>query len=144
MLCHTRRIICAEPAKERQGIAKHSGADDIVNPTKEDVAEVCMKLTDVSVDATRAAKCALGLTMLFQGRGVDVAFDAAGLPDGATLNMAVKCTRSLGQITNIAIYGAPVSFDLHALYMGEKTLNGIIGELLHSAAQCGVSVLMLL
>ncbi|KAK9897456.1 hypothetical protein P389DRAFT_57264 [Cystobasidium minutum MCA 4210] len=102
-----KRIICAEPAKERQGIAKHSGADNIVNPTKEDVAEVCMKLTD--------------------GRGVDVAFDAAGLPNGATLNMAVKCTRSLGQITNIAIYGAPVNFDLHALYMGEKTLNGIIG-----------------
>ena len=44
----TRRIICVEPAKERQGIAKHSGADNIVDPTKEDVAEVCMKLTDVS------------------------------------------------------------------------------------------------
>ena len=42
--------------------------------------------------------------------------------------MAVKCTRSLGQITNIAIYGAPVNFDIHALYMGEKTLNGIIGK----------------
>lgn len=103
-----------------------------------------MKLTDVSGDDKRAAKCALGLTVLFQGRGVDVAFDAAGLPNGATLNMAVKCTRSLGQITNIAIYGAPVNFDLHALYMGEKTLNGIIGGLCHSTEQHDVNVLILL
>ena len=56
-----------------------------------------------------------------------MAFDAAGLANGATLTTAIKATRSLGQITNIAIYGAPVSLDMHALYMGEKTLNGIIG-----------------
>lgn len=45
---HARRIICAEPAKQRQAIARDSGADDIVNPMKEDVAEACLKLTDVS------------------------------------------------------------------------------------------------
>lgn len=122
-----RRIICAEPAKERQGIAKNSGADNIVNPLKEDVAEVCMKLTDVSLESQRENEVTLTFHAT-QGRGVDVAFDAAGLTNGNTLNMAVKCTRSLGKITNIAIYGAPVNFDLHALYMGEKTLNGIIGD----------------
>lgn len=56
-----------------------------------------------------------------------MAFDAAGLANGMTLNTAIKATRPLGQITNIAIYAAPTSIDLHALYMGEKKLNGIIG-----------------
>jgi len=100
-------IICAEPAKQRQTIATSSGADKIVNPMKEDVVQVCRDLTE--------------------GKGVDIAFDAAGLANGNTLNMAIKATRSLGQITNIAIYAAPVPIDLHAMYMGEKKLNGIIG-----------------
>lgn len=64
---------------------------------------------------------------LCDGKGVDIAFDAAGLANGNTLNMAIAATRSLGQITNIAIYAAPVPIDLHAMYMGEKKLNGIIG-----------------
>lgn len=68
------------------------------------------------------------ILLLQQGRGVDVAFDAAGLANGSTLNTAVHATRSLGQITNIAIHGGHVPFDLHAMYMGEKTLNGIIGK----------------
>lgn len=63
-----------------------------------------------------------------------MAFDAAGLANGSTLNTAIKATRSLGQITNIAIYGAPVAIDMHALYMGEKTLNGIIGKMAHNFA----------
>jgi threonine dehydrogenase-like Zn-dependent dehydrogenase len=67
---------------------------------------------------------------------VDIAFDAAGLANGTTLNTAIRATRSLGTVTNIAIYGAPVSIDLHALYMGEKTLNGIIGELLFVLQFC--------
>jgi len=102
-----RLVVCAEPAKSRQAIAKASGADKIVDPTKEDVAKICQDLTE--------------------GRGVDVAFDAAGLANGLTLNTAVKATRAFGQITNIAILNAPVPLDLHALYMGEKRLNGIIG-----------------
>lgn len=41
-------VICAEPAKQRQAIAKSSGADAILDPTKQDVVEECKKLTGVS------------------------------------------------------------------------------------------------
>ena len=103
-----RIVICAEPAKKRQELAKGSGADHIVDPTKEDVAEACKKLTG--------------------GKGVDIAFDAAGLANGSTLNAAIKATRPFGQITNIAIHAAPVPVDMHVFYGGERQLNGIIGS----------------
>lgn len=101
-------VICAEPAKRRQELALSSGADYVLDPSSEDVPQRCKDLTN--------------------GQGVDVAFDAAGLANGATLNMAIKATKPFGQITNIAIHAAPVPVDMHAFYMGERSMNGIIGK----------------
>jgi len=100
-------VICAEPTSQRQEIAKASGADVVVNPIKDDVAAACRKATN--------------------GRGVDVALDAAGLANGNTLNTCIDSTRAGGMITNIAIHNAKVPLDLVSLYMRERTLNGIIG-----------------
>lgn len=101
------KVICAEPTAQRQEIARASGADIVVNPITDSVVDACRKATD--------------------GRGVDVALDAAGLSSGQTLNTCVEATRAGGMITNIAIHNAKVPFDLVSLYMRERTLNGIIG-----------------
>lgn len=51
-----RTVICAEPSKARQAIARASGAEHILNPITDDVVAKCFELTG--------------------GEGVDVALDA--------------------------------------------------------------------
>jgi len=106
---HKELVLSSAPSQQNnvKPLPKPAVRTRSLNPVKEDVVKICRDLTE--------------------GKGVDIAFDAAGLANGNTLKMAIDATRSLGQITNIAIYGAPVAIDLHALYMGEKRLNGIIG-----------------
>jgi len=102
-----KTVICAEPSKARQAIARASGAEHILNPITDDVVARCFELTG--------------------GEGVDVALDAAGLASGITLNTAIKATKAGGTITNIAIHNDLVPIDLVSLYMRERSLNGIIG-----------------
>lgn len=76
-------IIAVESTPRRQELAKHFGADAVVDFTKADPAEEILRLTD--------------------GRGVDAAIEALG--SQATFEACVKATRPGGTISVIGYFG---------------------------------------
>jgi (R,R)-butanediol dehydrogenase / meso-butanediol dehydrogenase / diacetyl reductase len=81
------------------------GADVVLDPTDDDVVARTVALTD--------------------GRGVDVAFDAAGIGGGAsTWETALAATRPAGTVVSIAVWEHTVETDLNHLVLTEKHLTG--------------------
>ncbi|MBX5458430.1 MAG: NAD(P)-dependent alcohol dehydrogenase [Thermogemmatispora sp.] len=76
-------IIAVESVPRRQELARHYGADVIVDFSREDVVKRILELTD--------------------GQGVDTAIEALG--SDATFQNAVKVTRAGGTISNIGYHG---------------------------------------
>lgn len=76
-------VIAVETMPERQKLARHYGADEVIDFQKEDVVEAILKLTD--------------------GQGVDASIEALGAQ--ATFEMCVKVTRPGGTISNIGYHG---------------------------------------
>jgi threonine dehydrogenase-like Zn-dependent dehydrogenase len=76
-------VIGVESVTRRQELARHYGADVIVDHTKQDVVETIMKLTD--------------------GQGVDSSIEALGAQ--ATFEACVRCTRPGGTISNVGYHG---------------------------------------
>lgn len=79
------RVFVSEPALERRTRIQ-AVADAVIDPTKEDVAARCRELTD--------------------GRGVDIVFDAAGVPQA--LASAFDALVFRGMYINIAAWEKPV------------------------------------
>ena len=80
----------------------------MLDPTEDDVIARAMELTN--------------------GRGVDVAFDAAGIGGGAsTWDAALASTRPAGTVVSIAIWEHTVPTDLNHLVLTEKHLTGAFG-----------------
>jgi threonine dehydrogenase-like Zn-dependent dehydrogenase len=77
-------VIGVESVPARQKLARMYGADEIVDFSKEDVAERIQELT--------------------QGQGVDTAIEALGAD--LTFQTAVKITKPGGTISNIGYFGA--------------------------------------
>lgn len=77
-------IIGVESVESRQRLARHYGADEIVDFSKEDVVERVLELT--------------------AGQGVDTAIEALGAD--ATFQVAVKITKPGGTISNIGYFGS--------------------------------------
>ena len=76
------KIIVSEPSDFRAESAKKCGADYIINPTKQNLAEEVRALTD--------------------GRGADVTIDAVGCLSPA----AIECTRKAGKVVLFGQNGA--------------------------------------
>jgi threonine dehydrogenase-like Zn-dependent dehydrogenase len=100
------RIFAVESKPERQKLAEHFGADDIIDFTKGDPVEQIMDLTD--------------------GVGVDAAIEAFGFPQ--TFEACVRVTKAGGRISNIGYHGenpAPLQLPLldFGLGMGDKTVR---------------------
>ncbi|MGH7617484.1 MAG: zinc-binding dehydrogenase, partial [Gemmatimonadaceae bacterium] len=76
-------VIAVESVPRRQELARHFGADVVVDFTKEDAVEAILKLTD--------------------GKGVDSAIEALG--SEATFEACVKATRPGGTISNVGYHG---------------------------------------
>ena len=74
-------VIVAEVADQRKEMAPNIGADVVIDPTQEYVAEAVEKLTD--------------------GVGVDAAFDAAGAQE--TFRTAFHAS-ARGKVVNVAIW----------------------------------------
>jgi L-iditol 2-dehydrogenase len=98
------RVIVIDLVEERLEYAKKLGADDIINPTKEDAVKKVRDLTD--------------------GRGVDVAIEAIGLP--ATWEQALKFARKGGTVLEFGGCppGTEIKVDAEMLHYGELTILG--------------------
>jgi (R,R)-butanediol dehydrogenase/meso-butanediol dehydrogenase/diacetyl reductase len=98
------RIIVAEVADARKRKALEIGADAVVDPTEEDVAERVRELTD--------------------GEGADHSFDAAGIQQ--TLQTALQATRKGGTVTIISIWEGPIQVNPNDVVLSELNVVGTI------------------
>lgn len=92
-------IIAVESIPQRQELARHFGADVIVDYTKVDPVEKILELTD--------------------GEGTDAAIEAFGFPQ--TWEAALRVTKPGGRISNIGYHGEvtePLQVPLDAFGMG--------------------------
>jgi threonine dehydrogenase-like Zn-dependent dehydrogenase len=76
-------VIAVESLAERQKLAKHYGADHVIDHRREDAVAAILRLTD--------------------GQGVDAAIEALGAQ--ATFEACVRATRPGGTISNVGYHG---------------------------------------
>ncbi len=98
------RVIVSDPIEERLEIAKSLGADDTINPKKEDVV-----------------KCVLDMT---EGRGANAVIVAVGNPDAAKLGIDVSAI--CGTVNFFAgIYpSSNIDFDPNIVHYKQLTITG--------------------
>lgn len=96
------KIIVSEVAPRRREFAKQFGAHHVIDPIREDVVARVHEICD--------------------GRGVNVAFDAAGVQAG--LDKAIVAVRPRGTLVNIAVWERPITFDPNALTFRERNYIG--------------------
>ncbi len=99
------RVIAVEVADARKDKAATVGADEIIDPSAQDVLATISDLTD--------------------GVGADVAFECAGIDD--VLNNAIACVKSRGRVVNVAIWGHPATVEMGPLTLNEVDVVGSIG-----------------
>jgi len=95
------QIIMMDLDDGRLAIAKRFGATATINHSDGDVAEVILKLTD--------------------GRGVDTAIEAVGIP--ATFELCEKIVAPGGVIANIGVHGTKVDLHLENLWDRNITIT---------------------
>ena len=94
-----KNIMVAEVSKRRRQFAKEFGAHHVIDPTSSDVVEEVKRLTN--------------------GKGADVAFDAAGVQ--VAVYSAIKAIRARGTLVNIALWGnKEVSLNMVDMLFGER------------------------
>lgn len=98
------KIIVSEVAPKRREFAKEFGAHYVIDPIRDDVVAKVLEICD--------------------GRGVNVAFDAAGVQAG--LDKAILAVRPRGTLVNIAVWERPISFDPNALTFRERNYMGCV------------------
>jgi 2-desacetyl-2-hydroxyethyl bacteriochlorophyllide A dehydrogenase len=102
-------------------VARVAGARTVVlvepQPFRRQMAESLGFSVLAPEQATRAA-----LLEMTRGRGVDVVFDAAGVPPAA--RAAMELVRRTGRIVVVAVYKEPVPVDLITLGYGEIEILG--------------------
>jgi (R,R)-butanediol dehydrogenase / meso-butanediol dehydrogenase / diacetyl reductase len=97
-------VVVAELAETRKEMARKIGADAVVDPQEEDVAEAVSRLTD--------------------GVGVDVSFDAAGAQE--TFRTAFQATARGGKVVNVAIWEQSIELDPNDMVLSEVEVVGSI------------------
>jgi L-iditol 2-dehydrogenase len=101
------KVIVVEPSPARAQVALSLGAEEVVDPTKGDVAEQVMQLT--------------------KGAGATVVIDASGRPDAMAQTLEVAGFRARVVIIGISVGGsAPTKMGL--IQSKELQVRGIIGS----------------
>ena len=95
-------VVVAEIAETRQEMARKIGADAVIDPQEEDVAEAVSRLID--------------------GAGVDVSFDAAGAHE--TFRTAFQATARGGKVVNVAIWEQEIELDPNDMVLSEVEVVG--------------------
>ncbi len=91
-------------AEKRKEMARNIGADAVIDPGEEDVAEAVSRLTE--------------------GVGVDVSFDAAGAQE--TFRTAFQATARGGKVVNVAIWEQAIELDPNEMVLSEVEVIGSI------------------
>lgn len=99
------KIIVSEISTSRQKFAKHFGADEILDPRKDDVVARSKQLSG--------------------GEGVDIVFDCAGVAVG--LEAACKAIKVKGTVVNVAIWEKAVPFQPNDLVFKEGKYVACLG-----------------
>lgn len=97
------KIILSEMARGRKEFAKNFGAHYVLDPSKDDVVARVKDICD--------------------GRGANVAFDAAGVQAG--LDQAMQAIRTRGTLVNIAVWEKPATIIPNWLCFREKNYMGV-------------------
>ncbi len=97
----TAEIIMIDQDENRLNVAKTFGATHIINGANEDAIETIMRLTN--------------------GRGVDVAIEAVGVP--ATFELCQEIIAPGGHIANIGVHGKSVTLHLETLWSKNITIT---------------------
>ncbi|KAF6236211.1 hypothetical protein HO173_005841 [Letharia columbiana] len=97
------KIIVSEMAPRRMEFAKKFGAHYVLDPSKDDVVARVKEICD--------------------GRGVNVAFDAAGVQAG--LDQAIQAIRARGTLVNIAIWEKTATITPNWLCFRERKYMGV-------------------
>lgn len=99
------KIIVSEISTSRQKFAKHFGADEVLDPRKDDVVKKVQGITN--------------------GEGVDIVFDCAGVAVG--LETACKAIKVKGTVVNVAIWEKAVPFQPNDLVFREGKFVACLG-----------------
>jgi len=96
-----RRIIAIDLADARLDMAKRMGADEIVNPSREDAVERIKATTD--------------------GLGAGVVIETVGTPE--TFELCTDLVRPGGHVANIGVHGKPATLHLETLWIKNVTIT---------------------
>ncbi len=97
-----RRVVAVEVAERRIEAARLCGADEVIDPSREDPEKRARELTD--------------------GDGFDVVIECAGQP--ATILMAGRLTRTRGRLVIMGVFDKPAALDLTDIVYREKVVSG--------------------
>lgn len=98
----TAVVIMSEPTALRRTLTLKHGATHAFDPLQSDIVTSTLKATN--------------------GRGVDIAFDAAGVQ--TTMDAAVLSVRARGTIVNVASWEKPPTIDMNIILIREVIIMG--------------------
>jgi len=96
-----RLVIVIDTADSRLQMAKHFGADETLNPTRDDINARVRALTDEL--------------------GADVVIEAVGVPE--TFELCTELVRPGGHVANVGVHGKPASLALDKLWAADLTIT---------------------
>ena len=103
-----RRLILSDPIEERRRIAKHLGANVVIDPTKESLSERVKALT--------------------AGRGADVVCEAVGKPELVAEAIALTKPNGVTQLVGVNPKGSQLPLDLWDIHFREIRIGGAFGR----------------
>lgn len=109
-LKHPKKLIVLDMIDERLDKAKEFGADIVWNPSKVNVVEEIMKLTD--------------------GYGCDIYIEATGHP--SSVSQGMQMIRKLGRFVEFSVFGAPTTLDWSII--GDRKELDVLGS--HLSPYC--------
>ncbi|MFN7993868.1 MAG: 2,3-butanediol dehydrogenase [Bryobacteraceae bacterium] len=97
-----KQVVALEVAERRIQAARMCGADDVIDPSREDAEKRALEITN--------------------GQGFDIVVECAGQP--ATVLLAGRITRTRGRLVIMGVFEKPAALDLTDIVFREKTVSG--------------------
>ena len=96
-----RTVVAIDLADSRLDLAKRMGADETLNPSRDDVVTRIAAMTD--------------------GLGADVVIEAVGVPE--TFELCTELVRPGGHVANVGVHGKPATLHLESLWIKNVTIT---------------------
>jgi L-iditol 2-dehydrogenase len=103
-----KRLLLSDPLEERRQIARRLGAGTVVDPTREDLRERVLKLTD--------------------GRGADVVCEAVGKPELVAQAFTLVKPTGVVQLVGVNPKDSKLPLDLFDVHFREIRIHGAFGR----------------